>query len=157
MKKKIKDLITRRCKAYQEKQKIRLLEDKDGNRNFFRQTKNYLSKERPAPFDVMNMFPNMTEGQVAELLAEHFNAISNEFVPLDFARDLPVTHSVPLPVLATHEVAMRLKRFRKPKSMVRGDIFPDLVTKFADLLAVPLTSIYNEITATKIWPEIWKN
>ena len=41
--------------------------------------------------------------------------------------------------------------------MVRGDIFPDLVTKFADLLAVPLTSIYNEITATKIGPEIWKN
>ena len=43
---------------------------------------------------------------------------------------------------------------KKPKSMVRGDIFPDLVTEFADLLAIPLTSIYNEIsttTTTKIW------
>ena len=41
--------------------------------------------------------------------------------------------------------------------MVRGDIFPDLVTKYANLLAIPLTSIYSEIMDTKEWPTIWKN
>ena len=41
--------------------------------------------------------------------------------------------------------------------MVKGDIFPELVTKYADLLAVPLTAIYNDISETKIWPKIWKN
>ena len=40
--------------------------------------------------------------------------------------------------------------------MVRGDLFPDLVTRYADLLAVPLTSIYNEITTTSTWPAVWK-
>ena len=40
--------------------------------------------------------------------------------------------------------------------MVDGDIFPQLVTLFADQLAIPLTSIYNSITASSIWPVIWK-
>ena len=40
--------------------------------------------------------------------------------------------------------------------MVKGDIFPDLVTKFADFLAVPLTSIYNCISESYVWPRVWK-
>ena len=39
--------------------------------------------------------------------------------------------------------------------MVRGDIFPDLVTESADLLAIPLTSIYNKISTT-MTTKIWK-
>ena len=41
--------------------------------------------------------------------------------------------------------------------MVRGDILPELVTQYADFLAIPLTAIYNDISETKIWPKIWKN
>ena len=41
--------------------------------------------------------------------------------------------------------------------MVRRDIFPDVVTTYADLLAVPLTAIYNDISTTNRWPRIWKN
>ena len=104
----------------------------------------------------MNMFPRRTEQDVSELLAVHFNAISNEFRPLNWNTDIPTTKSVPLPVLQVHEVAARLPKFKKPRSMVRGDIFPDLVTKHADLLAVPLTAIYNDISATLTWPKIWK-
>ena len=51
---------------------------------------------------------------------------------------------------------MRLRKFKKPKSVVRGDLFPELVTTYADFLAVPLTSIYNEISETNVWPEVWK-
>ena len=40
--------------------------------------------------------------------------------------------------------------------MVQGDIFPALVTKFGDLLAIPLCEIFNEITRTRVWPLIWK-
>ena len=49
-----------------------------------------------------------------------------------------------------------MKKFRKPKSMVKGDIFPSTVTKFADFLAIPLTSIYNEVAETLVWPDTWK-
>ena len=40
--------------------------------------------------------------------------------------------------------------------MVKTDIFPELLTKYADFFAVPLTGIYNSITHTKIWPPEWK-
>ena len=40
--------------------------------------------------------------------------------------------------------------------MVRGDIFPSLLNECAGALAVPLTSIYNEILSTYKWPVEWK-
>ena len=155
MKKRIERLIRKRQKIFQDSQRIALLAD-DGDRNFFKNTKNYLSKQRPVPFEVLDLFPGKTELEVSEILAAHFNEISNEFEPLNPARDIPRTFSKELPLLEVHEVAIRLKKFKKPKSVVKGDIFPDLVTRYADLLAVPLTSIYNEISRTFAWPMVWK-
>ena len=40
--------------------------------------------------------------------------------------------------------------------MVQGDIFPTLLHRYADLLAIPLTNIYNEISTTMVWPLCWK-
>ena len=131
MKRKVERLIKKRKKTYHNSQRIALLAE-DSQRNFFRNTKNYMSKQRPAPFDVMDLFPGKSEAEVAETLAAHFNEISNEFVPLDPARDIPKTHIVPLPTLTVSQVAKRLRRFKKPKSIVKGDIFPDLVTKHAN-------------------------
>ena len=36
-----------------------------------------------------------------------------------------------------------IPKLARPKSMVAGDLFPSLVTRFADILAIPLTSVYN--------------
>ena len=38
----------------------------------------------------------------------------------------------------------------------KGDIFPALMGKFGDFLAIPLSNIYNEITVTRVWPKVWK-
>ena len=154
MKKKVQELIDKRKKVFMDSQRLALLEN-DGGRNFFKNTKNYMSKERPKPFDVSEMFPGRSEREVAELLAAHFNAISSEFEPLA-AGDLPSTYDQPVPILQTYEVAIRLKKFKKPKSVVRGDIFPEIVTKYADFLAIPLTSIYNSISTSYKWPTVWK-
>ena len=154
MKDRTDELIDKRIKVYQASQKLALLAD-DADRNFYKNTKNYISHQRPKPFDVMDLFPGREEDFVCEHLADHFNKISNEFLPL--AEDeIPRTFSAPLPLLEPYQVAGRLRAFKKTKSMVRGDIFPDLVTRFADLLALPLTSIYNKITSTSRWPKIWK-
>ena len=40
--------------------------------------------------------------------------------------------------------------------MVRIDIFPSLVTEYADLLAIPLCSIFNSILESGVWPRVWK-
>ena len=41
--------------------------------------------------------------------------------------------------------------------MVKGDVFPRLMTLYADQFAIPLSDIYNKITVTSIWPRIWKH
>ena len=119
MKKRVNELIEKRKKTYQDSQRIKLLAD-DAERNFFRNTKNYMSKQRPVPFNVMNMFPAKSEPEVAELLAGHFNSISCEFQPLSYPADVPCTFDEELPVLSVPEVAIRLRKFKKPKSMVKG-------------------------------------
>ena len=76
-KKKVSDLIEKRRRIYQDSQRLVLLCEDTAARDFFKQTKNYMSKQRPAPFDPVNMFPGHTEQQVEDLLAKHFNEISN--------------------------------------------------------------------------------
>ena len=115
MKKRVEKLIKKRQKIYRDSQRETLLAP-DAARNFFRSTKNHMSKQRPAPFDVRNMFPGKNERDVSKLLAKHFNTISNEFKPLN-TNDIPTTYSKPMPLLLVHEVAARLRRFKNPKSL----------------------------------------
>ena len=73
---------------------------------------------------------------MAEELGAYFNKVSNEFEPLP-KEDVPVTRAVGTQVLARHEVALRIRCFLKPKSMVPGDVFPKLMTPFSDFFAIP--------------------
>ena len=150
LKKVVEKIVKKRKEVYEKSQKLVLLE-KDAERHFFKNCKNYQAKERPQPFDVRTLLPDMGDMEVAEKLADFFNKISAEFTPLE-PQDIPQSHRRGLPTLEPFQVAGRLKVFKKPKSMVQGDVFPVLVTKFADLLAIPLTDIYNCITTTKVWP-----
>ena len=93
----------------------------------------------------------MSEAQVAECLADHFNGISSEFEGLDPA-DVPTTYSCPIPPILPDQLIQRLRVFKKPKSMVRHDIFPSLVNEGAPYLAVQLCHIYNTMISTRIWP-----
>ena len=101
------------------------------------------------------LFPGKNDNEVANELASFFNRISQEFDPLEPSQ-IPRSHNRELPILQAYEVAARIKSFKKPRSMVRGDIFPSLMDRYGDLLAVPLSDIYNEITRTFIWPRCWK-
>ena len=112
----------------------------DGYGSFYKNVRHYKSKERPKPFDI---------------LAVYFNVISDEFDPLQL-HEISITKPRQLPVLQPFQVAGRIRSFKKPKSMLQGDIFPALFGKFGDILAIPLTSIYNEISASRVWPACWK-
>ena len=135
-------------------QRMVLLED-DSERSFFKNVRSYGSKERPKLFDIRDVLTGKSNLECAEHLAAHFNAVSNEFSPLE-PSDIPVTHHRSIECLSPFQVAGRLRAFRKPKSMVRGDLFPRLVTRCADFLAIPLTDVYNEVTSSGVWPITWK-
>ena len=153
--KKVRLLVRKRAGNYWEHQKRTLL-GPDAGRTFFKNVKSYNCKERPPQFDVRTLFPDsLSDLQVAERLADHFNGISREFEGLDLG-SVPTTYSSAVPVLTVDQVAARLRRFKKPKSMVRHDIFPSLINDASTYLAPPLAHIYNTISSTSSWPLAWK-
>ena len=153
--KKVRKLVKKRAQNYWEHQKRNLL-SADAGRTFFKNVKSYNCKERPPQFDVCSLFSStLTDAEISEKLADHFNGISLEFDGLDPA-SIPETYSSPVQILTPLEVANRLRKFKKPKSMVQHDIFPSLVTPAAAYLAGPLAYIYNSISSTSTWPLLWK-
>ena len=70
-------------------QRLVLLES-DSERVFFKNIKSYGSHDKPTPFDVRLLLPDMTDTERAAVLADHFNTISSEFTPLE-PSDIPVT------------------------------------------------------------------
>lgn len=88
-------------------------------------------------------------------MADHFNGISSEFRGLDPA-DIPVTYSSPIPLISPDQLIARLRSFRKPKSMVKYDVFPALINQTAPFLTGPLSLIYNTMIVNKAWPLKWK-
>ena len=144
MKKIIEELIKKRRDKFNEVQRTNLT-GPDSQRSFFKNVKAYSTCDRPREFDVRDLRPGKSDAEIAEELAQYFNRISAEFSGLQ-PDQIPVTRPRRLPILQTHEVAARIKNIRKPRSMVMGDVFPSLMTKFSDFFAIPLASIYNTIT-----------
>ena len=107
-------------------------------------------KEAPAPWQIQKLFPGQTEEEIAELAADFFNSISKLFKPVAAARP---EHKKNAPEL--FEIAAALKNCKKPKSNVRGDIDRRLVSKFHDIIAIPLGIIYGQVYDTLEWPRIW--
>ena len=154
LKGKTEELEKERRTVYKNAQKEMLVEGNSSSR-YHDIIRNYKSVERTEQFDLKGLFPGLTAKEAAEELSEFFNKISSEFQALE-PQDTPASYDRVLPVLETYQVAGRLKAFKKPRSMVKTDVFPALVTQYADFFAIPLTDIYNSITETKIWPAQWK-
>lgn len=149
--KKTRHLVRKRARNYWENQKRTRL-SADANQLFFKNIKAYNSKEKPQNFNIHSIFQSqLSDKQISEKLADHFNGISCEFDGLD-PSNIPVTYLSPPPPLTEEQVLSRLKRFGKPKSMVKYDIFPALVNDVAPFLAGPLTSIYNLMMRSSTWP-----
>ena len=149
------DLICRKlCGAYIERQK-KILTAPDAARAFYRNVKAFNSKQKPPVFDIRDIFPGQEDLSVAEKLAKHFPAITDEFDGVDHSV-VPPPAPNNLTMLNLDDVTKRLTGFKKTKSMVKGDIFPSLINKAAPSLAVPLLHIYNTITLTQSWPDLWK-
>ena len=126
-----------------------------GNR-FAALTKPLQSVDKIPNFDVKEMYSaGCSDLEAANECADFFSAISDEFVLLDLSR-IPSTYSLRLPRIEFADIAFRLRTMRKPRSMVPGDIFPQLVSNYSTALALPLETIYNAVTTELHWPCVWK-
>ena len=151
---KVRKLVKKCARNYLDHYKRELLKG-DASRVLFKNVKAYSSKEKPPQFDVRSVLPGLSDIEATEQLADHFNGISSEFEGLDPA-DVPSTYSSPVQLLTRDAVRLRLVQFKKPKSMVKHDIFPSLASDAAPFLAGPLTHIFNTISTTSVWPMRWK-
>ena len=154
LKKQCQDLYNRRAANYMSEQK-RVLTAPDASRSFYKNVRAYQSREKPPQFDVRDLYPEEDDLTIADKLGAYFNSISSEFRGLAGVT-VPETDQGFLPFLSIPEVAGRLIKFRKPKSRVRGDIFPALVSRTSASLSIPLTHIFNCITISHQWPSPWK-
>ena len=102
---------------------------------------------------IRDLYNTETDQEVAEDVAEFFNKISQEYTPLQTMPSYDCSDLCP----AMHEISARLKFCKKPRSQVPGDIHPKLVTKYADLLAIPLHMIFKENFKNGSWPPLWKS
>ena len=103
-------------------------------------------------WSIQQMFPGRSNDEIAELGANFFNAISQEFTPLP-APDPP---AVPREAIPAYRISARLKSFRKTKGQVIGDIDSSLINHLSDIISLPLQIIFSEVYSTNKWPKIWK-
>ena len=127
----------------------------DGSsRAFFKAVNCLKHREAPKRWEIKQMFPEDSEPEIAEKVAEYFNRISNEYTPV-----LPPTptESVLFPPFNKEEIIKKLKLIKKPKGLLNGDIFGKLNNKFGDALATPLYHIFEQVRTTAEWPLLWKS
>ena len=154
LKKKSSELYRKRAEKYVLNQKEKLT-GPDASRNFFRHVKSYSCKERPKTFEITDLYPGKEDADVAEQLADHFSNVAGRQSGLH-GKEIPTSYSKPRPVLDPLTVMNKLRSMKKPKSTVRGDIFPALINRAAGHLAFPLTDIFNGISGGGEWPKAWK-
>ena len=92
----------------------------------------------------------------AQLIANHFAAVSNQYSPLDI-NQLPCYLPAEAPQqLSEHDIYERLKRQKKTKTTLPIDIPYNLKKEFSPELATPVTDIINECLIQQLYPSIWK-
>ena len=150
-KEKCERLIEQAKKAYFERIKKRVKEA--GNTRCYFQAVNMLQATDAATrWAIQSMFPGLSDKQIAEKAAEFFNSISQEYRGVE--KPVPnLEQDTKCPEM--YEISARLKIMKKPRSMVEGDIDPRLVGAFADILAIPLHYIYQQVYSQLEWPTLW--
>ena len=134
-----------------EKVKKKVL-DSGNSGSFFKAVKCLRTKEAPVPWDVRKVFPGKTNLQIANECVEYFSAISREYQPIP----APPANEEQAWDIELHEISSRLRLCKKPKGIIHGDIPPQLVSRYHDLIAVPLHCIYNKVLKDCVWPAMWK-
>ena len=112
---------------------------------------------------VEHLESNLTNKQSVERIAEHFSKISKEYPALNVQNlsrtiqdKLKQAGKSGLPFISRYKVQNMIKKAKKSKSGIPGDLPKILHKEFGPELAAPLSIIYNNIVKTGQWPESWK-
>ena len=94
--------------------------------------------------------------QSANIIAQHFAAISNQYLPIDNTQLSCFLPALPPPQVSEYDVYLRLRNAKKTKSTLPLDL-PDKIRQgCAPLLAGPLQTIINSCLTQSVYPADWK-
>ena len=110
------------------------------------------------------MVENLTIAESREKIAEHFSLISQEFSPLSMsllpepvqAKLKAINGQDEVPEIPDYAVYEKIKKTKKPRSSVPGDLPRRIVQEFAPELAAPVGKIIRNIVKTGEWPKSWR-
>ena len=122
--------------------------------SFFRATRALQTEEVTPEWNIRNLFPGKSDAEVAGEAARYFNAISKEFAPVGDPPPTDVADQLNPPT--EQQIATKIRKMKKPKGRVRGDIDRRLLGKYANWLAIPLAAIYSQVYQRNSWPQQWK-
>ena len=134
---------------------MKKFEDEKNPGKFFQHVKCLTCKNAGSKWNPKQMFPGLDSEQTADRLVTFFNAISSQYEPLN-STDIPTTLERELPAVTTTQVEEKLKKAKKPSSMVPGDVPAVLYSKFPASLSPIIAHVFNFITTHKKWPSLWK-
>ena len=98
----------------------------------------------------------LDDQESAELVAQHFASISQEYLPFNTANLPAFLPPLPPPRVKELEVYKRLKNLKKTKSTQSIDLPHKLRKEFAAELAGPVTNILNASLQQHKYPTMWK-
>ena len=106
---------------------------------------------------------NLTNKESVEKIAQHFSRISQEYPALDKEKlsqtvqdKLRDRLKANLPYLSRYKVENMMKKAKKTKSGVPGELPKIFHKEFGPELSIPLSNIYNNMIQTGQWPDSWK-
>jgi hypothetical protein len=105
---------------------------------------------------------NLSAQQSAEIIADHFAAISQNYDPISVSNFPPNLRQVlanpnmsAVPYLEEYEAFKKISKSKKPNSSVPGDLPKKIVQEFSCELSAPVTILYNSILRTFEYPRQW--
>ena len=104
---------------------------------------------------------NFSPEQSAEIFADYFSSISQEFEPINQSKFTPdlkqklASATANVPILEEYNVYKKIVHAKKPNSSVPGDLPKKVVKAFDVELAIPATIIFNSITRNAEYPRQW--
>ena len=113
---------------------------------------------------ISHLEENLSTEESIERIAEHFAMISQEFPPLRITL-LPdevkekVSEEIgahELPEISDYQMYRAIRKAKKPRSQVPGDLPRRIIQEFGPELAAPATKILRNIVQTGQWPRQWR-
>ena len=100
---------------------------------------------------------NYSDKIQAELIADRFAKVSNEYKPIDRNKiKIPPFTSNSIPKIFPYQVEKKLEKIKANKASVPGDIPAIIIKRFAKYISIPLCNLINSCIEKGQWPQLYK-